>query len=521
MKSEKRINLALLFILLLFSRLSTFEAAGLVPDVSTINTRGSVVKPVDDVNVIVSPTSPSSSTEDNTTVNDSESYNHTLTISIIGEGWVTGAESGTYAHGTEIMLQAVPESNSVFTGWTGDVISYDEVITITVENDVYLTANFDSEQLGNIEILRFESQHTFGEDKANSDVIAPLVDMYDCSFYYQDVIPGVHEAGGEVVAYWNFLSVWEGSSWFQEAQDNGWALRDANMNYVYEVGHSENKVVDPGSQLYREKLVAFINEQMSVGYDGMFADNSGFIYPQTDWLLSDRPINPRTGELYTDEEWLNDVIGLIEYVKTNSNAKIVSNGMLYNGHEYYKPANTPKYDYFLNNADIDILFIEGIFNNMGAFYDEEDWIKSLDLVIYLQNNFLQDPNKSLVLWSQTSYGVPDWMSKDEASLFIFASSLLGISESGQNYIACHGNMDSTFTQDLFNLEIGVPLEDYQLVEGTHVYERDYSKAKILVNPTTSSNRVMLGAEYRTLNGLTVSEITLEKISATILFETSN
>ena len=88
--------------------------------------------------------------------------------------------------------------------------------------------------------------------------------------------------------------------------------------------------MDPGSQLYRQKVLDFVLEQQAAGYEGIFADNAGIVYPQTRWIMSARPINLRTGLLYTDDEWLQDMMGLLEYVKLGApEMKIVTNGLLY------------------------------------------------------------------------------------------------------------------------------------------------------------------------------------------------
>jgi len=69
-----------------------------------------------------------------------------LSISIT-TGGTTDPEPGTYTYdsGTEVIIEAIPESGYRFSGWTGDVPSgqeNDNPITITMDSDKSVTANF-------------------------------------------------------------------------------------------------------------------------------------------------------------------------------------------------------------------------------------------------------------------------------------------------------------------------------------------------------------------------------------------
>ena len=67
---------------------------------------------------------------------------HNVTINVVGEGTVTGANTGTYLEGTELTLTASPADHYDFVNWTGDVTSTDNPLTITVNSDMTVTANF-------------------------------------------------------------------------------------------------------------------------------------------------------------------------------------------------------------------------------------------------------------------------------------------------------------------------------------------------------------------------------------------
>jgi len=68
---------------------------------------------------------------------------HTLTITS-GPGGTTDPAPGTYTFdaGTEVAITAIPNNRYRFLGWSGDVSSAENPITITINSDISITANF-------------------------------------------------------------------------------------------------------------------------------------------------------------------------------------------------------------------------------------------------------------------------------------------------------------------------------------------------------------------------------------------
>ncbi len=68
---------------------------------------------------------------------------HPLSVSIVGNGSVTkDPDLIEYPHGTEVTLTAYPETGWSFAGWSGDVISTDNPIQITMDGPKNITATF-------------------------------------------------------------------------------------------------------------------------------------------------------------------------------------------------------------------------------------------------------------------------------------------------------------------------------------------------------------------------------------------
>ena len=66
---------------------------------------------------------------------------YTLTTNVVGEGTVEG-NAGSYVEGKIATLTATPAAHYDFVNWTGDVTSTDNPLTITVNSDMTVTANF-------------------------------------------------------------------------------------------------------------------------------------------------------------------------------------------------------------------------------------------------------------------------------------------------------------------------------------------------------------------------------------------
>jgi hypothetical protein len=450
---------------------------------------------------------------------------YTLMTTVVGQGQVNANPSGPYDSGTGVTLTAVPASGWEFSGWSGALSGTTNPTNINMNADKWVQVTFTQEAPPppygpDLEILRFESSHTLGSDMANGDYICTITDMYFCWPWHSPVIDDMHAGNpeSEVIVYYDFMNILSGTSLFNQATQNNWILKNQQGEYIYAQPFPDNKVVDRGSQGYRQYVADWLQDQVDDGFEGVFADNALQVYPPTAWTISERPVNPRTGQLYTDQEWFDDTKGFTEYIKNAvPEAKMVINGMLFNGRSFYNDQQL--YTEYLSNTNIDIVFIEGMFNNFGTMYSESDWKKSVDLIIWFQNNFLTDPDKSLVIWSQAG-SIPAGFSRDEMARFIFTSSLLGISRSSQNYVSPHGHMESATTQNLYQIELGMPTEAYHEIGSTSVYEREFTKVKVLVNPTSSTRTVSLGSQYRDMDGNIVSTVSLPRYSGTILTPTS-
>ncbi|MDZ7756357.1 InlB B-repeat-containing protein [Rhodohalobacter sp.] len=87
-------------------------------------------------------------------------------------GSISPAADSTYNEGENIDLQAIPKEGYVFTTWAGDVTSTDSSLSLTVDKDYNLTANFE---LKSYELVIT----TEGEGTVNEKVVQQKSQDYD------------------------------------------------------------------------------------------------------------------------------------------------------------------------------------------------------------------------------------------------------------------------------------------------------------------------------------------------------
>lgn len=308
---------------------------------------------------------------------------------------------------------------------------------------------------------------------------------------------------------------------WQTALNGNWLLKDANGQLVYDTNYPSHYLVDIGNEQYQKWVANWTKENINqYGFDGVMADNSLYAWAnEIFWTASTQPINPRTGTFWTNEEVRQALIQIHREIKNAIGSRILwCNGIL-EGYRFWRRYN--EYMEFLNSSPMDAVCSEFLWHN-GAWMSETEWLDSLNFLVFVQDNFLkQNPNR--IFGAATSLDqLPTSCTKEQMLTYAFASTLLGI-KTNQNYLTLSTadiNFITQVIQPLFNIDVGAPINDYYVVSGTHVYARDFSNVKVLVNPTDVPYTIDLQNTFRTIDGRMISRITIENHVGVVLIRAS-
>jgi hypothetical protein len=338
--------------------------------------------------------------------------------------------------------------------------------------------------------------------------------MYMGHFQYGWRVPEIHNLNPSVVCllYRNIRAVYQSSAEYQVFLNSDWILRDANGILVYDTGYPTDWIVDPGNPDYQTWLANWLQSYVNqYGYDGVFLDNC---LPSSEYMYdasSNSPINPRTGQVFTQQQFEQAIIQLVNKVKATIGNKLVIGNGIFDGERFFDTSRNQYYVDLLTQSQIDGIESEDWLMDMAAaqWYSEAQWLESINFLTWLENDFLNQSGKVFlpVCQNAMSYDtskpyLPTGCTQDQYALFCFASLMLGMKTS-TSYVN-FGYFDDNYTESFFNISLGSSTGAYYVVNGTHVYTRDFSNAKVLVNPTASPYILTLASSYQTPDGQQVS-----------------
>ena len=325
-----------------------------------------------------------------------------------------------------------------------------------------------------------------GGDYENAQFIADHTDLYDTWWYQGNLVDEIHSIRPDlkVIIYRNVRAVYNTGG-----ETSQWLLKDSSGNYIYSLAYpGKYFLCDIGNTEYQDYVANWVKNQCDEhGFDGVFADwgidaGAGLTYG-----LSGHAINPRTGEPYTREEWVEGTLAIAQKIKAKIGSKLYVGNGIHDGNKWFYARDT--YMRFLN-LPIDGLMAEGLFTPTMS---EDSWKKSLDFMVWLQDNFLARRSNGVFLPVCDLRGATN-----EQVKYLFCSSLLGIKDFSKNYLWMTRVTCSSYTQSLFEIDLGIPEGDYYLVGETRIYAREFTKARVYVNPTSSTYTVEVNGESLTI-----------------------
>ena len=240
----------------------------------------------------------------------------------------------------------------------------------------------------------------------------------------------------------------------------------------------------------------FVNDALAKisasGYDGIFIDD---VWNDVTFYCHNLPTT-------NAQTWHNDVVAFLRYIKANLPGKIV----VVNTDEWYGST-------YIN--EVDGAMMEGFAHAEWCAANDEGG-RGSTFNLNLVGKLAADSANGKIVWAASGV-IPSTQAEDDRLLkYCYAEFLLGA-----NGATSYFGFNSWYSSDgakgyysIMDTPVGSPTGAYY--KSQNVYMRDFTGAKVLFNPYSTAYTINLGRTYRTLNGATVSSITLNAYSAEIL-----
>ena len=353
------------------------------------------------------------------------------------------------------------------------------------------------------------------------EIMAEKADLLVCHYFDGEKIKRVNEIRSDMLCllHRDMRHIYDSAIEWNLTLTNDWILRDENGEFVQSVESPAAYFLDIGNSEYQEWVADWTKQYLDqYGFDGVLADRS--LYTTLDdfcWDTTQKPVNPRTGLVYTDGEIKQACIELINRIRDKISPRLVICNGIFHGTRFW---NRPDYIDILVGSRIDGVMSEGMFYRYdGRWISEQEWLESVDFARWMEDNFLEEESKIFLPHIDCSRNLPDGCSAQQMATYVFSSLLMSAGNS-QKYVGFGNTTFQDYAQELFNIDLGFPAGNYSMIEGTHVYTRDFSNVKILVNPTFDSYTVNLGNHYGNSSGQTMYEIAVEPHTGVILQDAS-
>ena len=302
----------------------------------------------------------------------------------------------------------------------------------------------------------------------------------------------------DIIAMHSYYEDWE-----EVDSHEDWFLHDINGNRLVH-NYWGWYAMDVGNTGWRSHYANYVKDKLdSFPFDGVFADDTWRRFPNDRWTVAPSDIPAEIGQ-----RWYNDMIGMIQYVKSvlGSNLLILNTDD-WTG-EYLKYADGMMFEGFIHASwwELDYFGWDG-FNPLNH-------VDTLANLSSMGKYFLADSGAK----------IPDNPTQDDLDkthkvvLYCFASFLLGVN--GERASFAFNNIKSKDGSRgyyyEFDVSLGSPVNQYYSFGS--VYVRDFTYGKVLVNPTSSSWTVDLDQNYKTIDGKTVSSVILDDHTGVILLQ---
>jgi hypothetical protein len=287
----------------------------------------------------------------------------------------------------------------------------------------------------------------------------------------------------------------------KEGATGDWYVRDAKTG-----SRLVNKdwgwyLMDIGNQAYRISLANFIKNNLVSNqvFDGVFLDDVwgaatlGQFYREG---TKEQGVIPKP----TIDSWHENMKTLLSEIKA-----AIGNKLLIINTGYY---NT---DYLtMSDGQMDEAFCHANWQPFGEYYPSPSWERHLSSMVAGSNS-----RKIYLAQSGIQKAATDDQTRKTAR-YCFAMFLFGANNNTYFYFSKNYKGVTYFPE--WDIDIGSPTEDYHARSGTPLYEREYSKGLVVINPSSESFQIKLGDKYKNLDGVITDTITLASHEGEVLLK---
>jgi hypothetical protein len=287
----------------------------------------------------------------------------------------------------------------------------------------------------------------------------------------------------------------------REGATESWYVRDAQTG-----SRLINKdwgwyLMDIGNQAYRNSLASSIKNSLANNpvFDGVFLDDV--------WGAA------TLGEFYREGTKELAVLPphIIKYLHDNMKLLIIQIKMAIGRKLLIINTGAFNTDYLaLSDGQMYEAFCHANWQPYGEYYPE--WRKMLHRMI-------------IASASGKIYLVQSGVTKDatesqtiKTARYCYSMFLLGANSNSFFYFSKNYRGVTYFPE--WDVDIGSPIEDYHARAGTPLYEREYSKGLVVINPSSESVQINFGTKYKTLDGAVTDTIRMEDHEGEILLKIS-
>jgi hypothetical protein len=303
-------------------------------------------------------------------------------------------------------------------------------------------------------------------------------------------------------AYKDVYAIYVGSS--LAAQRPEWILRDAAGNALYipyacSGGTCPQYAADVGNPSFRANWISAAGGMLSAGYAGLFEDDFNMRLQIGDGsgnLVT--PMNPRTGQLMTDDEWRGYMADFATEIRNAfPTAELVQNQAY-----YFAPAYDP--NVIRATQQTNYVWIERAFNDPGLVggtgpFGFETLLKFIDAI--------HDDGAGAVEEIQTPSG-PE-----------YALACYFLTSTGNDGIVNPYTSSPTSWWESNDVNLGNPKLPQMHYRWNGLFRRDFTRGTVLVNqPGSSQIAVDLGATYRRLDGSLVTRVAIGPADGVVLLK---